>query len=134
MPFDAAPVRSPLPDNVAAQSALVLDMVEFFFRDGANWCQRAFHRGDGKKCLLGAVQFVQREICCTNDRAVDYLVQVIADSPLLRPYRETSSSFLRRCVVFSFNDTKHTYADIAAVLRKARELAETDARARRERC
>ena len=34
MPFDAAPVRSPLPDNVAAQSALVLDMAEFYFRGG----------------------------------------------------------------------------------------------------
>ena len=37
MPFDAAPVRSPLPDNTAGQSALVLDMVKFYFRDGAQW-------------------------------------------------------------------------------------------------
>ena len=40
MPFDAAPVvRSPLADNIAGQSALVLDMVEFFFRAGAQWGQ-----------------------------------------------------------------------------------------------
>jgi hypothetical protein len=127
MPFDAAPVRSPLPDNIAAQSALVLDMVEFFFQGGANWGQLTFHQGDGKKCLLGAVQFVQREICCTNDCAVDYLAEVMSGGHL-RTYRNTSSSFLSRCMVFSFNDT-HTYADIATVLRKAREMAAADASA-----
>ena len=44
MPFDAAPVvRSPLPDSIAGQSALVLDMVEFYFRDGKRWA-----RGGGR--------------------------------------------------------------------------------------
>ena len=28
-----------LPDNIAGQSALVLDMVKFYFRDGAQWAQ-----------------------------------------------------------------------------------------------
>lgn len=36
MPFDATPVvRLPLPDTIAAQLALVLDMMEFYFRAGA---------------------------------------------------------------------------------------------------
>ena len=46
MPFDAAPVvRSPLPDNIAGQSALVLDMVEFYFRDGKRWARGGWMDG-----------------------------------------------------------------------------------------
>lgn len=40
MPFDAAPVvRSPLPSDIAALSALALDMVGFYFRDRPQWAQ-----------------------------------------------------------------------------------------------
>ena len=60
MPFDAAPVRSP--DNVAGQSALVLDMVKFYFRDGAQWAQGIGSESGTHVCLLGAVRFVRREL------------------------------------------------------------------------
>ena len=86
----------------------MLEAVEFYFQGGASWGQLTFHQETARN---------QQEICCTNDRAVDYLVRVIADVHL-RPYRDTSSSFPRRCVVFGFNDAKHTYADIATVAAK----------------
>ena len=92
----------------------MLEAVEFYFQGGASGGQLTFHQETARN---------QQEICCTNDRAVDYLVRVIADAHL-RPYRDNSSSFPRRCVVFGFNDAKHTYADIATMLRKARALGQ----------
>ena len=62
MPFDAAPVRSPLPDNTAGQSALVLDMVTFYFRDGVQWGQGIGSEKGTHLCLLGAVRSVRREL------------------------------------------------------------------------
>ena len=78
MPFDAAPVRSPLPDNVAAQSALVLDMAEFYFRDGAQWAQQGFGSETGaKRCLLEAIIFVRRELGNRKDLTPEYLERAI---------------------------------------------------------
>jgi hypothetical protein len=124
MPFDAAPVvRSPLPDNIAGQSALVLEAVEFFFEDGAKWNPRMFTSRDGARCLLGAIRFVRQQIACASDRAPLYLVRAIHPA---RP------DFLRsdpQPVIFRFNDASgRTYAEVAAVVRKAKELAEADAR------
>jgi hypothetical protein len=49
MPFDAAPVvRSPLADNIAGQSAIVLDMMEFYFRDGERWAHGSWRRAAGE--------------------------------------------------------------------------------------
>jgi hypothetical protein len=125
MPFDAAPVvRSPLADNIAGQSALVLDMVEFFFEDGAKWNPHAFTSKDGARCLFGAIRFVRQQIACAPDRAPHYLVRAIHPA---RP------DFLRsdpQPVVFRFDAVPgRTYAEVAAVVRKAKELAEADARA-----
>ena len=53
MPFDATPVHSPLPDNIAAQSALVLDMAEFYFREGKRWCTAGLaQRGEPSAACL----------------------------------------------------------------------------------
>jgi hypothetical protein len=126
MPFDAAPVvRSPLADNIAGQSALVLDMVEFFFfEDGAKWNPRVFTNKDGARCLLGAIRFVRQQIACAPDRAPHYLVRAIHPA---RPDFQRSDP---QPVIFRFNDAPgRTYAEVAAVVRKAKELAEADARA-----
>ena len=124
MPFDAAPVRSPLPDNIAGQSALVLDMVEFFFEDGAKWNPRTFTSRDGARCLLGAIRFVRQQIACAPDRAPHYLVRAIYPARLDFPRSDPQG------VIFCFNDAPgRSYTEVAAVVRKARELAEADARA-----
>ena len=78
MPFDgttpAKPQRARL---TAAESALVLDVVEVFFRDGAMWARGAYCTLDGRRCLLEAVQFARRQIGVQFDRAPDYLARAI---------------------------------------------------------
>jgi hypothetical protein len=129
MPFDAAPVRSPLPNNIAAQSALMLDMVEFYFDGGKRWGQNAWARGE-RRCLLGAVKFVRSQILCDRDQAEYYLARAIAPA---RPNASAASNkiheLLYSSIVMRFNDTNdRTYSEIADALCKAKELAEADAR------
>jgi hypothetical protein len=153
MPFDAAPVRSPLPDNIAGQSALVLDMVEFYFRGGERWLRGTWQRGE-QRCLMGAVRFVRSEVLCYRDQAEVYLARAInppsanaspARSRTPRSRTKTNGQLARKAsvaarskvielwcasIVMSFNDANgRTYSEIAAVLSTAKELAEADARA-----
>ena len=125
MPFDAAPVRSPLPDNIAGQSALVLDMVEFYFRDGAQW---AAGHGSGRRtssaCLKPSI-FVRREIGYHSDQhsIICRARSILTLACLLGRIGQPS-------LVIAFNDAPgRIYAEIAAVLRTAKALAEMDARA-----
>ena len=70
MPFDAAPVvRSPLPDNIAGQSALVLDMVEFYFRWRQAMGAGAWRMDGSGSAYLKPCMFVRREIGRHKDRA-----------------------------------------------------------------
>ena len=107
MPFDAAPVRSL--DNIAGQSALVLDMVKFYFRDGAQWAQGIGSESGTRLCLLGAVRFVRRELGNSRDHAAEYLERAIdLKHPQCR--KRLAKAYLRvRAlktidVVTSFND------------------------------
>jgi hypothetical protein len=126
MPFDAAlAVLSPLPANVAGQSALVLDMVEFYFRGGERWVPRTSGEGE-RLCLLTAIEFVRREIGCNSDHAFYYLARAIDPdvAVLARPGQIGPS------LTIGFNDAPgRTYAEIATVLCTAKALAEIDAKA-----
>ena len=153
MPFDAAPVvRSPLADNIAGQSALVLDMVEFYFRDGERWLCGTWQRGE-RRCLLGAVKFVRSEIRCGRDQADLYLARAIA--PAAPAYTstaiihgpqsrtKTNKQIARKAtvacsdetiramassIIMKFNDRNgRKYSEIVTALHKARELAEAEA-------
>jgi hypothetical protein len=126
MPLDAAPVvPSPLADDIAGQSALVLDMVEFYFQGGKRWVPGTWLHGE-QRCLLGAVRFVRNQLADHKDNATDYLARAIRPELafIARPDRHPAS------IVIAFNDApRRTYAEVAAVVRKAKELAEADARA-----
>jgi hypothetical protein len=132
MPFDAAVTSDfcATPEHIAAQSALVLDMVEFYFRDGTLWTQRIFRRKNGKACLLGAVRFVRGEIRHHDDLAPVYLARAIR--PTYQPRRWTSTREANERVsgiIIHFNDTHgRRYDAIAFVLRAAKALAEADAK------
>lgn len=123
-------VRLPLPDNIAAQSALVLDMIEFCFRNGTQWAQ-GFESGIGTRhCLLSAVIFVRRELCGPKDNAPDYLMRVIAIRKNLAKLSLRLRAPTNTDVITNFNDARgRNYSTIADVLRTAKELAEADARA-----
>ncbi len=129
MPFDGGtkPIASRLSaDRTARHSALVLDMMEFFFDGGARWVRRAYETADGKCCLLGAIQFVRREIGYSDDRAAEYLARAINLWQLRRRLPSLGGSDHNS--IMGFNDAhRRSFADITAVLAEARQLALRDA-------
>jgi hypothetical protein len=134
MPFDARPVvRWPLPDNIAAQSVLVLDMVEFYFSGGAQWAQGIGSETGTHLCLLGAVNFVRRELSNCDDRAAEYLERAVdlkypqCRRRLAKAYLGIRAAPRTVDVITNFNDARgRTFAEIADVLHKAKEIAATD--------
>jgi hypothetical protein len=106
----------------AEQSALVLDRVEIFFCGGGRWTKGTYHRRDDSRCLLGAVRFVRNELGNSRDLAPDYLARAIGIEP------GSGETWMHRwAAVMHFNDARsRTYPEIAAVIRKARALAEAD--------
>jgi hypothetical protein len=122
MPFDgttAKKTRRPERRTTALQSALVLDMVEFSFHDGAMWVSGQWETCDGKRCLLQAVSFVRRQIGSRADRAPAYLARAIRDND----YKRTQDR------IIAYNDARgRTYREIAALIREAKALAEADSR------
>jgi hypothetical protein len=122
MPFDGTTAKKTLRPKqraTAAQTALVLDMVEFFFRDGAMWTRHQWKTCDGKRCLVEAVRFVRQQIGSRADRAPAYLVRAIHDNDHMQPQDR----------IVAYNDARgRTYPEIAALIREAKWLAEADAR------
>ena len=128
MPFDgttAKTTRRLEQRTTALRSALVLDMVEFFFRDGAMWVSGQWETCDGKRCLLQAVSFVRQQIGSRADRAPAYLAHAIRENNYIRPHDR----------IIAYNDAHgRTYREIAALIREAKALAEADARREPDRC
>ena len=127
MPFDGTTPAKPLLAQIsAAQSALVLGVVEVSFRDGARWARGTYCTPDGRRCLLEAVQFARRQISAQVDRAPDYLARAIR---LRRGYGDLYLG--TEGTVLAFNDARgRKWRQIAAVIRKAKALAEAEAQPR----
>ena len=126
MPFDGEVRPHVLSGGpTAAQSAVVLDRVELLLDGGAKWARRALETVDGKRCLLGAIQHVRHELGTKDDRAAEYLARAIQEWQLrkgLPPLGDGGD-----CSIIGFNDAhRRGFADIAAVLREARQLAMVD--------
>lgn len=119
MPFDttAQPVLNP----IAAQSALVLDRLELFFRDGAMWHQCEWNMADhGPRCLIEALSHVRDEMDSWDDKARDYLERVIVGN-------RTPAVWDRTFILINYNDTMgRTWTEIKALIRAAKKLAEAD--------
>jgi hypothetical protein len=121
MPFDGTTVkktRRPKQHTAAGRSALVLNMVDFFFRDGAMWTHHQWETCDGKRCLGEAVRFVRRQIGNRADRAPAYLAHAIHGNDHMQPQDR----------IVAYNDAiGRTYPETAALIREAKGLA-VDAR------
>jgi hypothetical protein len=121
MPFDGTSKTS-----VAAQSMIVLGMLETFFSGGTRWARRAYSAPDEKCCLLGAVDHARHETGLTEDRATEYLAGAINLRQLskgLPPLGDTPAM-----TVIGFNDAfARKYSDVAEVVNAAKELAASDA-------
>jgi hypothetical protein len=121
MPFDGASKTL-----VATQSMIVLGMIESFFEGGVRWARRTYCTGDGKRCLLGAIEHVRGETGFVDNRAAEYLAgainlrQLSKGLPLLG---DTAT-----VTVIAFNDAfGRSYAEIVEVLSEAKTLATIDA-------
>jgi hypothetical protein len=94
------------------ESVATLNAIEWFFQGGRNWTQGAYHRLNGNKCLVGAVQ-AKRQGAIEDARY--WLRQAIVD---LHPaYR-----WLPVMQIEAFNDS-HSFAEVARVIERAKELA-----------
>ena len=120
MPFDGASKTL-----VATQSMIVLGMIESFFEGGVRWARRTYCTGDGKRCLLGAIEHVRGETGFVDNRAAEYLAgainlrQLSKGLPLLG---DTAT-----VTVIGFNDAfGRSYAEIVEVLSEAKPLATID--------
>ena len=94
-------------------------------RRGARWARRTYCTDDGKRCLLGALQYVRCETGHRDDRVVQYLARAINLRQLakgLPPLGDTNM-----VTIIGFNDSfGRSFADVAAVLSDAKQLSVID--------
>ncbi len=90
------------------ESVETLEHMELYFRDGSNWTKDMYQNADGARCLRGAAYHVRTS---PIDDAPHWLRLAIA---------EVAPGVAR---IEDFNDTRSTYAEVAAVIRRAKELA-----------
>src|SRR6478672_3992056 len=101
MPFNGT--TKPSVRSGPSQSTIVLNMIEFFFDRGARWACRTYCTDDGKRCLLGALEYVRCETGHRDDRAVQYLARAINLRQLakgLPPLGDTDTM-----TIIGFNDS-----------------------------
>jgi hypothetical protein len=94
----------------ARASIIVLDQLLELFADGENWIQGDLERL-GRYCLFGGLQHIRRTHRGLRDRVGVYLSRAIASCD-------------ERQTIIDFNDTRQSYAEIRAVILRARELAQ----------
>jgi hypothetical protein len=90
------------------ESAATLEQMQDYFQDGANWTQDMYENASGARCLVGAANHVR--VSCIDD-AKHWLRLAIA---------EVVPGIAR---IEDFNDTRRTYAEVAAVIERAKQLA-----------
>jgi hypothetical protein len=125
MPFDGT--TKPFVGLGASQSTVVLNMMEFFFDGGARWARRTYCTDDGKRCLLGALEYVRCETGYCDDRAVQYLAHAINLRQLAKGLPLLGNT--DTVTIMGFNDSfGRSFADVAAVLSDAKQLSAIDCR------
>jgi hypothetical protein len=91
------------------KSAETLTAMEGYFQGGKNWAQGVYHAPDGRKCLVGAADHLRAS---SVDTAKYWLERAIAE--------QTGGTITR---IESFNDSRRSYREIAAIVSRAQELA-----------
>ena len=125
--------RSRIDPTGRNSAAMIARVQKYFGPDGRKWVQRVGSTADGRRCLLGALGRIRGEIRSGDDRVPEYLHRAIAQNePRLRdflPFVHHSRGPLRsEDIVVAFNDQAKSFTEVAAVLRRAKELADADAR------
>ncbi|MGE4046476.1 MAG: hypothetical protein AB7F35_16580 [Acetobacteraceae bacterium] len=91
-----------------AESADTLTYMLDYLQDGANWTQQMYENANGARCLVAAANHVR---VSPIDDAKHWLRLAIA---------EVAPGVAR---IEDFNDTRSTFAEVAAVIERARQLA-----------
>jgi hypothetical protein len=122
MPFDGTPPPRPPRDPIAARSAHLLGVMECALRPtGRKWGKGAFEYRR-RFCLMGPLMHAREVSKGGPDRVPEYLAAAI------RPYRRRRKEDTLRRIVVAYNDERRrSFAEVAAIIAKAKALAEADA-------
>jgi hypothetical protein len=107
-----------------AEAIRMLDLMLAFFADGGTWTRGTLNDGRGGRCLLGALQYVERECRLGGASAGFYLRDAIRSHPptpeiaLLSGLRFASSEHL----FAAFNDSCRDFAELRAVIEDAHSV------------
>src|SRR5260370_23586283 len=88
----------------------VLDLLlEFFGESGAHWTRGRYHDGHGRRCLIGALDYLRRKHRVPSEGAEYFLQEAM-------PYR--------RFALVYFNDHRcRSFAELRSIIVNARALA-----------
>ena len=101
--------------------------MEYFFDGGVRWARRTYCTDDGKRCLLGALEYVRCETGHRDNRAVQYLARAINLRQLAKGLPLLGNT--DTVTIIGFNDSfGRSFADVAAVLSDAKRLSAIDYR------
>ena len=132
-----------------AEAVEVLNLLLKFFGDGERWIKGRFSDRRGNCCLVGALNFVGGHHAIKSDAAERYLADAISDERARRMRYENdedyarlraalrrsmrgewyraSEALLRRDSLSDFNDACKDFAELRAVIVRARATAMNDA-------
>jgi hypothetical protein len=118
MPFDGGVSPS-------MKAVVMIDALLAFFDGGDRWIKGRLNEtlGDGR-CLVGAMELINREQGVRIEPVLDYLHQAISDKPRLSRIRgERTCLFDDLASLLAVNDQCRSYKELVTILRRARELA-----------
>jgi hypothetical protein len=91
------------------EAVQMLDLLLEFFADGAHWTRDRYHDGHGRRCLIGALNYLRRKHHVPSDAAVYFLREAM-------PRRTFGLVY--------FNDRRcRGFAELRSVVINARALA-----------
>jgi len=122
-----------------AEAVEVLDRLLKFFGDGERWVKGRLSDRRGKRCLVGALDFVNSHHAIGSDAAERYLADEISAAGDCAKFRTSlrralsggryrvSETVLRRDSLSDFNDGCKDFAELRALILQARAAATNDA-------
>jgi hypothetical protein len=91
------------------EAVQMLDLLLEFFADGVHWTRGAYNDGHGRRCLIGALDYLCREHHASSDAAICFLQEAM-------PRRSFGLVY--------FNDRRcRSFAELRSVIIRARALA-----------
>lgn len=103
----------------AAKAVQMIDLLCQFFDDGRRWIRDEFHDHDGNRCLVGAMRHIRAVRHFYGDPTRYYLQKAMAAD-------EHEEGLV------AFNDGCRDFAELRALMLKARRLAVADIAAQPE--